>query len=153
MKQGISKVIYRRLLGIYIMGAALSYSVCTDNYAAFDDPYPVTPFRSLLATCAQMWQLYDCLMQEPHDTPPIVIDAITGCSIRFEEEVASFLKQEQNDDATHNEDVAYLANILEQLLHIHNKLKQHTNFHHSVRHNLVRMYNAMNACKDDQAQE
>ena len=149
MKQGISKVIYRRLLGISILGAALSYTVCTDNYRAFDDPYPATPLRSLLATCAQMWQSYDYLLQEPH-APPLVPDAITGCSIRFHEAVLSFLKQEQNERSVHYEDIAYLAHIVEQLMSMHDQVKEHIHFHHSVRHNLTQIHNAMNACIDHQ---
>jgi hypothetical protein len=133
------------------MGAALSYSVCTNDYTAFDDPYPATPFKSLLATCAQMWQLFDHLRQEPHDAPPIVTDAITGCSMRFHEELSSFLKQEQSERSAHHEDIAYLAHIVEQLVSMHDQVEQDIHFHHSVRHNLIQIYNGMNACKDHQS--
>ena len=148
MKQGIRKVIYVRLLGIYIMGAALSYSICTDDYMAFDDPYPATPFRSLLATCAQMWQLYDCLIQEPHDAPPIVTDAIIGCSIRFHEEVVLFLQQEQRERSMYHEDIAYLAHVVEQLVHMQDQTPERPTLHHSARTHLIYI---LNACKDHQA--
>jgi len=144
MKKEISKGICVRLLWIYMVSAALSYSVSTNDYMAFDDPYPVTPLRSLLATCAQLWQLYDCLNQEPHQASPIITDAIIGCSLRFTEEITLFLHQEQNRHTVHNGDIDYLARIVEQLVFMHDQAKKCINFHPCVIQNLSSIQHTLN---------
>ena len=141
-----------RLVFIYALGGvpalthvpSITMTPVVQSSTLFDNPYRPTPFKNVLVTYANLWQLYELILQE-NIISYIITDALIGGSVRLEETVMRCIQQEQDQRSVHNDDIAYLIYLSEQLIQLHHQVSPYAQLHPNVLMNLSKATDTLKA--------
>lgn len=133
------------LTGIYLSTPVVicCLSPLSETRSIFDDPYPNTPFRSVLTACAHLWQLYDNVTLDTTSLTPQTLDTINRRCRYLEKQVSLLINQELPEQSVPPEDIAYLVHLCDQLITMHATTTLNTPVYHQGLLRLLTIHTAL----------